>query len=432
MYDSSLSRALSIEAVEPLNGTGPTVPPRALLEEARRARLAAEQAAHAERMRRVELQEELARRRREETEADLLRVDLLAARERIRELSREHELLRREVAEAEHQAAIAWARASRDATDAERDQEGAAVAEPPDAVARSERPDAVARSEPETTLRVIEAHRLEDALSRLREAAPSPDPAEATQAPLQPAPAGKAWITPVFRAMVRRDPAGAGRVALALLAAQPSVQPLPLAYDLVLSDFGCVTVTAAGGRARVEIRDAPRRREEVQLVVRGELSSFARLLAAGPLRRLVWRRLARARGSRSTLAALRALIRAPLSLGQLRAAGVAPHPPLALSLIAAMIEPEWTTGEAFAIAHRPPEAPVADVCLWVRDGSRVVAGASGERGMLDDLAPRTTIVCPSSSLLAAFDLADGAEVSVEGDARPLAVVQSWVKRAQCG
>jgi hypothetical protein len=438
-----------------VNGAGPLVEAGAVLDERQHAIRIAEQAAHAERMRRIELQEELARRRREQTEADVLRVDLAAARGRIREMNREREQLRREVAEAEHRVAVLASRAppivmattparpaesvSIDATRRLLAAERAMAANRSSPRRLSDRP-AVAAVEAQQTIVPIEAGRLEAALSRLREAALAPEAAPPVgTVPTEPAAAGRAWIAPVFRAMVKRDPAGAGRLAVALLPAQPLVHPLPLAYDLVLSDLGCVSVIAAGGRAAVELRDAARPREQVQLVVRGELSSFARLLSAGPVRRrLVRRGLARARGSRSTLKALRGLIRAPLGLEQLRACGVCPSPAISLSLIAAMVQADWTKGETFTIAHREPDVLVAGACLRVRDAAPVVAGdpaecgVGGVGGVGEIFHPTTTIVCPSASLLAVFADAGGGEAAVEGESRPLAVVQSWVKRAHSG
>lgn len=426
-----------------VNGASPLVEVGALLDEKQRAIRLAEQAAYAERMRRIELQEELSRRRREQTEADVLRVDLAAARERIREMNSEREQLRREVAEAEQRVAVLASRAppvgvgaadslspdpARRLLAAERAM-AATRASPPRLV---EPPAAVAGVASEEAIGPVDAGRLEAALSRLRQTVPAlerTEEATATECAL----ACRAWLEPVFGAIVKRDPAGAGRLALALLPAQPLVQPLPLAYDLVLSDLGCVSLIAAGGRAEVALSDVARPREQVQLVVRGELSSFARLLSAGPVRRrLVRRGLARVRGDRTALKALRGLIRAPLSLEQLRAAGVCPSPALSLLLIAAMVQADWTKGETFTIAHREPGVPVVGACLRVRDGAPVVAGDPAECGVLDTLDPTTTVLCPSASLLAVFDDVVGGEVEVVGESRPLAVVQSWVKRAQSG
>jgi hypothetical protein len=309
----------------------------------------------------------------------------------------------------------------------------------------------------------VRAARLDSALSRLREVAPAPPPASeldgASPAATAPA-AAKPWLGRVFRMMVERDPALAGRLAVALLPAQPLVHPLPLAYDLILSDLGCVALTAAGGRATVQLRDLPRHGQEVQLRVRGELASLARLLASGRARRILRRGLARTSGDRATLGALRALVRAPLSLAQLHAAGVTPDSALALALIAAMIDPSWTKGEQFTIAHCEPEAAVAAAGLRVRDGAPVAVVDPAQAQ-----SPTTTVIGPATSLLAVFGAIGGAEAPIlgaggggdapvfasvgggdspvfgavggaeaviQGDGRPLALVQSWVKRAQSG
>jgi hypothetical protein len=275
----------------------------------------------------------------------------------------------------------------------------------------------------------IDAARFESARSRLREAAAAPAPEPGPQQPRASAALPtKRWLLPAFRAISRRDPAAAGRLAVALLPAQPLVHRLPLAYDLILADLGCVAVTAAGGSARVELLESPRPAQEVQLRVNGELASLARLLAAGRLRRRILRLgLARAKGNRGTLAALRELVRAPLRLEQFGAAGVEPEPALALALVAAMIEPSWTTTERFTIAHREPHAQAAGACLCVRDGALHSLSGGEHAGPVT-----TTLVCPAGLLLAALEGAAGADAVIEGDARPLALLQSWCKRAQSG
>ena len=116
--------------------------------------------------------------------------------------------------------------------------------------------------------------------------------------------------------------------------------------------------------AQVDLGDTPRPLSEVDFQLVGDLASIARLLAAGPVRRRLGRLalrhpMARIRGDRSRFPALEHLIDAPLTLGQLHAAGVRLDPVLALTLAALMIEPEWTAGERFTIAHREPSAAVA-------------------------------------------------------------------------
>jgi hypothetical protein len=106
---------------------------------------------------------------------------------------------------------------------------------------------------------------------------------------------------------------------------------------------------------------------------------------------------------------------------------VQPPPALAFALVAALVHDDWTRGETFAVAHREPEAGDAGPCLRIRDGAPVIVGDSpaGE-------APAATIVCPGRALLAVLDPASGAEATIEGDGRPLVVIQTWIKRAQSG
>ena len=66
--------------------------------------------------------------------------------------------------------------------------------------------------------------------------------------------ATRPWLAGALRGMLKRDPAAAGRLVLALLPVQRLVYPRPLAYDLVLTEDGCVQVTVAGGYWSIERR----------------------------------------------------------------------------------------------------------------------------------------------------------------------------------
>jgi hypothetical protein len=292
--------------------------------------------------------------------------------------------------------------------------------DPPDPpVIAADPPSEPLEAAPDTAGGPVDGARLEAALARLRETTP--------ESALQTAsPVGRPWLEPVFRALAKRDPTSAGRLAVVLLPAQPLVHARPLAYDLVLSELGCVAVTSADGEVRVDVRDAARPQEQTQLVITGELSGLGRLLSSRRVRRRVGRR-ARAKGDRSALKALRALVGAPLGLERLYAAGVRPEPPLVMLLASVMIDPEWTKGEDFMIAHRDPEASASGAALRVCDKAPVSVGDASE------LRPgSTTIVCPGGALLGVLAGTGPADLTVEGDARPLAVVQSWLKRAQSG
>ena len=172
-----------------------------------------------------------------------------------------------------------------------------------------------------------------------------------------------------------------------------------MAYDLVLGDLACARVTVSSTGAQIDLGDTPRPLAEVDFELVGDLASIARLLAAGPvarrLGRLLFRhRLARVRGDRDRLGALERLIDAPLTLGQLHAAGVRLDSVLAMTVAALMIEPAWTAGERFTIAHREPGAQAPDAYLHIRDGRVPLVAEEPPQGPV-----ATTIVCPADDLI---------------------------------
>jgi hypothetical protein len=205
-----------------------------------------------------------------------------------------------------------------------------------------------------------------------------------------------------------------------------------VAYDLVLGDLACARVTVSRTGAQIDLGDAPRPPAEVDFQLVGNLASIARLLAAGPVARRIGRllfrhRLARVRGDRDRLGALESLIDAPLTLGRLHAAGVRLDPLLAMTVAALMIEPAWTAGERFTIAHREPGAPAPDAYLHIRDGRAPLAAEEPPRGPV-----ATTIECRPDDLIVALAGEHVASVAISGDERPVALIRQWLDRAQCG
>jgi hypothetical protein len=290
----------------------------------------------------------------------------------------------------------------------------------------------------------VQADKLSAALTRLRETRPTTPaaPEPATPAPAPPAPPtaapapsrrpAKPWLGKAFRTLAVRDGPAAGRLLLALLPAQRAADPQPVAYDLVLGDLACARVTVGSAGVHVEVGDEPRPMSEVDFQLVGDLASIARLLTAGPVhRRLTWLpgryRVARIRGDRSRLPALEHLLKAPLSLSQLHAAGVRFDPLLALTVAAAMIEPEWTAGERFTIGHREAAVPAPDAYLHVLGGRPPRATAEPPHGPV-----ATVIVCPGEELPGVLADEPGARFALEGEDRPLALVRQWLDRAQCG
>jgi len=285
----------------------------------------------------------------------------------------------------------------------------------------------------------LQSDQFSAALARLRDRAPAPElettpPAPSpetppTEPPRDPRPA-KPWLAPAFRALAARNPSAAGRLLLALLPAQRAADPSPVAYDLIVSDILVAHVTVTSTTGHVTHDATPRLPAEVDFAIVGDLAAIARRLASGRVRRgllrlAAGRPVASLRGDRRRLAALEHLIGARLTVGQLRAAGVVLDPVLAMTLAGMMIEPAWTEGERFTIAHRDPAATAPDAYLHVRDGQAPVPSAGPPHGPLT-----TIVVCPGDELLGA--LAGASPATVEGDERPLALLRQWLDRTQCG
>ncbi len=288
---------------------------------------------------------------------------------------------------------------------------------------------------------VVESTRLEDALARLRNGGAPADEARAAGAPAVAAPADgapavgapavgapahptAAWLAPAFRRLAAQDAARAGRLFVQLVPAQWAAYPEPAAYDLVLSGTACIAVTADAGATVIAFRPTPRSRDQVGFRVTGDFARLARLLVAGRFRRRLRWRLARVRGERS-LAALRGLLEAPLTLRQLHVAGVRLDPALTFALAAQMIDPMATSGQRFTIVHQPSRESVARPSLTVRSGARPSVGEQLPLAPAD-----TTIICPPDLLVPVLAGMRPAEAVVSGEQRPLELVQGWLQAAQ--
>jgi hypothetical protein len=455
----------------------------ASLADRERARLAAEQRAHAELALRLDREEQLAERRRDGAVTWQALGERAESEQRVRELERELERLWRRVHEAEQIAAVAATarpgaerrteevsspliqlRAELDALRSALQRETAARIDVELRADQLERELSARRGCPERAddaieelrraldaVRAVESpapptppaagpvepQRLNEAFSRLRETiALPPDPTDEGDETIRslgparasertrPGPA-KPWLAPVFNALVRTDAASAGRLLLDLLPAQAVAYPHSVAYDLVLGEPpGFVQVTVRGGMAAVGFGAAARARGEVDFQAFGSPARLARLVAAGVLWRR-WRRgMARIRGERRSLAALRSLVGHPLHLGELHAAGVRIEPALALTIVSLMIDPAWTAGERFAVAYTDGEAGAQ---LQVRDGAALTV-----RAVAPAEPAATTIVGSADSLLLLLAGGPRDELTIRGEERPLMLLLDWVQRAQSG
>ena len=249
-------------------------------------------------------------------------------------------------------------------------------------------------------------------------------PADAEAAAVMPAAPRRAWLPEVFKSLVAREPMTTGRLLLQLLPAQRAAYPQPIAYDLIFGEPACVQVTVEDGAPRLDFTDSPRTPQEVRFQMTGDLASIARTAAASRWRRRFGWGKARITGDKHGVAALRALIRAPLTLGELYAAGVRLDPPLALTVASVMIKPSAASGARFTIAHQATESEPADAYIHVSDRKLSVT----ETPPAD--AAETTIVCPPDALLLVLAGAGQADATVRGEREPLELLQRWIEEAQ--
>jgi len=173
-------------------------------------------------------------------------------------------------------------------------------------------------------------------------------------------------------------------------------------------------------------RPTARPLDQVDLHVVGAPERFAKLLVAGKIRRRLGFGVSRVRGNRDGLVALDALLGLPLDPPALVAAGMLADPPAVLSLVAAMVVPEWTQRERFAISHRDGDSPAT--YLVIADGR------GPEVTMVAPTGPIATVIsCARADLASALTGSPAlkpAAVQVLGDPAPLAQLQGWIKRAQ--
>jgi hypothetical protein len=237
-------------------------------------------------------------------------------------------------------------------------------------------------------------------------------------------PTRKSWLLRSLRALAKHDPVAAGRIVLGLLPAQRLAYAQPVAYDLLLADVGCVQVTAAGSATRVVPAPLPRELADVDLRITGKCCEIARLLLAGRLRRRLGRRMAEVQGRRKALRALVNLLRTPLGLPELYAAGMRLDVQLTLELAAAMIDPKAAASHRFTVAH---EGPAGSWYLKLTGAGRPAVTSAPPLG-----PAATTIVSEPGALLAVLAGADEPGATIHGAAEPLELLRAWMKRAQSG
>ncbi len=232
------------------------------------------------------------------------------------------------------------------------------------------------------------------------------------------------WLRAGLERLAASDPGTAAQLLAALLPAQALVAEADLAYDLTAPSVGTLRVIIEGGLARVEPRDAPGPRDEVDVIVEGPLDALAPLAAGGAGWRL---RGVRTSGSRRRLRRLVKARRRPVGLGELGLAGSPVHPGLLLAALGAAVEPASTRGHRFAVTYA-----VGGDGAWL-----VVAAAAAPLAVRPHAPDResaaATVVVSAPAfmpLLAGHEPPRGERASVVGDRRAVDLLHGWFDTAR--
>jgi hypothetical protein len=117
---------------------------------------------------------------------------------------------------------------------------------------------------------------------------------------------------------------------------------------------------------------------------------------------------------------LRRLAKTPLPWERLAAAGVTLDANLAYRWIALAVDPKWTRGERFTIAHVPQEDPDRPWFVRADDGRPLTVTAAEPRDR-----PAAEVHCPDAGLAAFLAQAVDHPARVTGDAGAVALLLAW-------
>jgi hypothetical protein len=228
------------------------------------------------------------------------------------------------------------------------------------------------------------------------------------------------------------DPAAAAQLLAALLPAQTAALATPLDYDLTIAEAGTFSVKMGGsGRpARVHARPEPRGRPHAEFHLSADALTLAELLAGVEHRIGRWRGPARFTGSRRKLDVLRALPATSISLAEAARAGADLEPALVYRTLSYAVHPSWTKGERFTLAQEITGARPETWYLSARDGAGMTVSASPP----DEGVEATVAMSRATFALMLRDepVPSGERPVVRGDRRVVALVKTWMDRAQHG
>jgi hypothetical protein len=226
------------------------------------------------------------------------------------------------------------------------------------------------------------------------------------------------WLRDALQGLAIDEPDIAELLVVSLLSAQAGLVKGSLTYELAVRGGTTHRVVVDPDRVRVELPGPG----AAEVRVAGPLAALVPLVAGGAGRRLPGTRIEGRRHLRRLLKARRA----PIGLAELAAAGIAPSPGLLLTVLARAVEPGWTAGR---------HGLTVDVASEGSDRWRVVASGGGPLQIVpatDEGPAASAVLHTAPNRLAAVlaGTAAPADADIEGDAREVRTLLSWLDRAQ--
>ena len=226
------------------------------------------------------------------------------------------------------------------------------------------------------------------------------------------------------------DAAAAARLLAALLPAQAAALATPLDYDITIAEAGTFAVTVDGPVARVNARPESRGRGHAEFHLSSDALTFAELLAGVEHRIGRWRGPARFSGNRRKLDVLRALPATSISLAGAARAGAALEPSLVYRTLYYAVHPSWTRGERFTLAQEITGAKPETWYLSARDGAGMTVSAEPPEAGVEATVSMSRETF--GVMLRDEAVPSGERPVVRGDRRVVALVKTWMDRAQHG
>ena len=202
----------------------------------------------------------------------------------------------------------------------------------------------------------------------------------------------------------------------------------PVDYDITIAEVGTFAVTVAGGRAYVNDLEMPRGRSEAEFHLSTDALTLAELIAGVPHKISRFRGPARVSGRKRRVKPLKAIPAASISFAEAARAGARLEPGLVFRSFPYVIHTAWAREHSFTVAQQVTGEHHGTWYLTVGNGPGMEVRTTRPPGGAD----ATVTMSPEAfgHLLRGEPAPPGERPVVRGDRAAVAVLKSWLDRAQ--